>query len=32
MLRGGDLTINYRDEGVVMTGNAEKVFEGEVEI
>ena len=27
MLRGGDLTINYRDEGVVMTGNAGKVFE-----
>ncbi len=31
-LRGGDLIINYTDETVYMTGNAEKVFEGEVEI
>ena len=31
-LIGGDLIINYTDETVYMTGNAEKVFEGEVEV
>ena len=31
-LIGGDLVINYTDETVYMTGNAEKVFEGEVVI
>ncbi len=31
-LIGGDLIINYTDETVYMTGNAEKVFEGEVEL
>ncbi len=31
-LVGGDLIINYTDERVYMTGNAEKVFEGEVEV
>ena len=31
-LEGGDLIINYTDERVYMTGNAEKVFEGEVEV
>ncbi len=31
-LIGGDLMINYTDETVYMTGNAERVFEGEVEI
>ena len=31
-LKGGDLIINYTDETVYMTGNAEKVFEGEVEV
>ena len=31
-LKGGDLIINYTDDTVYMTGNAEKVFEGEVEI
>ena len=28
---GGELTINYTDERVTMTGSAEKVFEGSVE-
>ncbi len=32
ILRGGDLIINYTDETVIMTGNAEKVFDGVVEI
>ena len=32
MLLGGDLTINYSDETVIMTGPAQKVFEGTVEI
>lgn len=32
MLRGGDLTIHYTDETVFMTGNAEKVFDGVVEV
>lgn len=31
-LKGGDLIINYTDDTVYMTGNAEKVFEGEIEI
>ena len=31
-LLGGDLIINYTDETVYMTGNAEKVFDGEVEV
>ncbi len=31
-LKGGDLVINYTDDTVYMTGNAERVFEGEVEI
>ncbi len=31
-LKGGDLIINYTDDTVYMTGNAETVFEGEVEI
>ncbi len=31
-LRGGDLVIRYTDETVVMTGPAQTVFEGEVEI
>ncbi|MEE1218564.1 MAG: carbamoyl-phosphate synthase large subunit [Ruminococcus sp.] len=31
-LKGGDLIINYTDETVYMTGNAEKVFDGEVEV
>lgn len=31
-LRGGKLTINYSDDGVLMTGNAVKVFEGEIEL
>lgn len=29
-LRGGDLTVNYSDERVMMTGEARKVFEGTV--
>ncbi|MBQ3265195.1 MAG: diaminopimelate epimerase [Ruminococcus sp.] len=31
-LRGGDLTIRYTDETVIMTGPASTVFEGEVEV
>ena len=31
-LRGGDLIINYTDEGVFMTGSAVKVYEGIVEV
>ena len=31
-LTGGDLLINYTDERVMMTGTAEKVFEGEIDI
>lgn len=31
-LRGGDLTINYTDETVFMTGNAVTIFEGDIEI
>ncbi|GHV05189.1 carbamoyl-phosphate synthase (glutamine-hydrolyzing) [Clostridia bacterium] len=32
MLVGGDLTVNYTDERVLMTGAAETVYEGTVEI
>jgi len=32
ILRGGDLTVRYTEETVFMTGNAEKVFEGVVNI
>ncbi len=31
-LRGGKLVVNYTDEAVFLTGNAVKVFEGEVKI
>lgn len=31
-LVGGDLTVNYTDDAVLMTGTAVKVFEGEIEI
>ena len=31
-LKGGVLTINYTDDAVYMTGGAEKVFEGVVEV
>ena len=31
-LRGGKLTVNYSDNGVLMTGNAVKVYEGEIEL
>jgi carbamoyl-phosphate synthase large subunit len=31
-LKGGDLVINYTDETVYMTGDAERVFDGEVEV
>lgn len=31
-LKGGNLTINYTDERVLMTGNAETVFTGEIEV
>ena len=31
-LLGGDLTVNYTDDAVYMTGNAVKVFDGTVEI
>ena len=32
LLPGGELTVNYTDERVTLTGPAEKVFDGEVEI
>ncbi|MDD4716468.1 MAG: diaminopimelate epimerase, partial [Oscillospiraceae bacterium] len=32
ILPGGDLTVNYTDETVYLSGGAEKVFEGTVEI
>jgi len=32
ILRGGELVINYTDDGVFMTGNCEKVFTGSIEI
>ena len=31
-LRGGDLIVNYTEEGVILTGNAELVYNGEFEI
>lgn len=31
-LRGGKLVINYSGDGVLMTGNAVKIFEGEIEL
>ncbi len=31
-LRGGKLTVNYSDNGVFLSGNAVKVFEGEIEV
>lgn len=31
-LKGGDLVINYTDETVYMTGEAERVFEGTIEV
>lgn len=31
-LRGGDLIINYTDDTVYLTGNAEKIYEGVVEV
>ena len=31
-LKGGELVINYTDDTVYLTGNAEKIYEGEVEI
>ena len=31
-LLGGDLTIKYTDDTVYMTGEAKKVFDGEVEV
>lgn len=31
-LRGGKLVVNYSDNGVFLTGNAVKVFEGEIEV
>ena len=32
LLRGGELTVRYTDEGVQMTGGADTVFTGTVEI
>ena len=32
ILNGGELTINYTDERVLMTGEAVKVYDGEVEV
>ena len=32
MLLGGELTVRYTHEAVFMTGNAEKVFDGVVEL
>ncbi len=32
ILPGGDLTVNYTEDRVMLTGSAEKVFEGETEI
>lgn len=29
-LRGGELTVTYTDEAVYLTGNAEKIYDGEV--
>ena len=30
-LRGGDLTVNYTDERILLTGDARLVYEGEIE-
>ncbi len=32
ILKGGELKINYTDERVIMTGEAVKIFDGEVEV
>ena len=32
ILKGGDLTVRYTDEKVLMTGGAEKIFDGVVEV
>ncbi len=32
LLKGGELKINYTDERVIMTGEAVKIFDGEVEV
>ena len=32
ILKGGELKIHYTDERVLMTGKAEKVFDGVVEV
>lgn len=32
MLKGGDLVVRYTDDTVYMTGNAEKVYDGIVEV
>ena len=32
ILKGGELKINYTDERVLMTGKAEKIYDGEVEV
>ena len=29
-LRGGDLIVNYSDEGIVLTGNAHLLYEGQL--
>ena len=31
-VRGGDLTVNYTDDEVILTGDTKLVFEGTVEI
>lgn len=31
-LRGGDLIVNYRDDGVILTGDTKLVFDGAIEI
>ena len=32
ILKGGELKINYTDERILMTGKAEKVYDGAVEV
>ncbi len=32
LLKGGELTVNYTDDRVLMTGNAEKIYDGVVEV
>ena len=32
ILKGGDLTVRYTDARVLMTGGAEKIFDGVVEV